>query len=69
MANVILKNLTKKFKEIIAVDDISIEIKHSEARLVLEIQIYYPLSLNILPTSSSKNLPESLNRNSQREYE
>lgn len=30
MANVILKNLTKKFKEVIAVDDLSIEIKDKE---------------------------------------
>ncbi|GAG62783.1 unnamed protein product [marine sediment metagenome] len=30
MANVILKNLTKKFKEVIAVDNISIEIKDKE---------------------------------------
>jgi len=30
MANVILKNLTKKFKEVIAVDNVNIEIKDKE---------------------------------------
>ncbi|GAH00294.1 unnamed protein product, partial [marine sediment metagenome] len=30
MANVILKNLTKKFKEVTAVDNVNIEIKDKE---------------------------------------
>lgn len=30
MSNVILKNLTKKFKEVTAVDDLNIEIKDKE---------------------------------------
>ena len=47
MANVILKNLTKKFKEVTAVDDVNIEIKDKEFAVLVgpsgcgKTQLYY----------------------------
>jgi len=47
MANVILKNLTKKFKEVIAVDNVNIEIRDKEFAVLVgpsgcgKTQLYY----------------------------